>query len=630
MAFHLFIQPQTVLTLKNMTPALPQHTQFTNIFPSTPHRSSHVCGGVSSRTTNSTDPLLARRSANYHPNIWDYEFVESLTSDYKNETCTNRAQKLKENVSCMFDGASGLPYSLKLIDTIQRLGLDYHFHDEIKSAIDKIYINSKDYKYDLTIEALKFRLFRQHGYEISQGVLKSFIEEAKANRGGVQDFEGLLNLYEASFYAYEGEEILNEARQVTSKHLKNCLKERNDNRSSMSIFLEKEISHSLGLPLLCRVPRMEVRQYINMYEMKQDMNPTLLEFAKLDFNMVQATYREDLKYVSRFFFFFFFFSLLQLECFLWSIGLNSEPKSGNVRRRITKIAYLLTVIDDVYDVYGSLDELKLFTEAVERYIQIIEWSPYHSARVDSNDQQRCMQNDICYFYRWDINTVDNLPHYMRICFFALYNTVNETGYENLRNNLNLDVTPYLKKSWDNICKAFLVEAAWYYSGYIPTLEEYTNNAWISVGGPLLSIHAYCQLGDHENISKEALEYMNKNQSDLMHWSSMIFRLANDLATSKSELERGDAATSVQCYMHETGVSESVAREHMQHLISASWEKINTSLPSSQGVFSSSFINTVQNVARMGQYTYQFGDGHGIPNREAKDRIMSIIVKPIRV
>ncbi|KAI3889604.1 hypothetical protein MKX03_015497, partial [Papaver bracteatum] len=88
-----------------------------------------------------------------------------------NEICTNRAEKLKEIVRCMFDGASGLPYSLNLIDTIQRLGLDYHFYDEIKSALDKIYINSKDYHVsinDMTTEALKFRLFRQHGYGISQ------------------------------------------------------------------------------------------------------------------------------------------------------------------------------------------------------------------------------------------------------------------------------------------------------------------------------------------------------------------------------------------------------------------------------------------------------------------------------
>ncbi|KAI3936136.1 hypothetical protein MKW92_008128 [Papaver armeniacum] len=603
---HLFIEPQIVLKLRSLKPALLLHRLQSNIVPKT-HRSSHVRYLiVSSRTTHSTDPVLARprRSANYHPNIWNYEFVESLTSDYKastlcspqgiklkyqylrSEIWSNRAEKLKENVSGMFDAANGLPYSLKLIDTIQRLGLDYHFHAEIKSALDKIYINGKDYQYsqsDLVIEALKFRLFRQHGYEISQDVLKSFVEETNRNKGKAKDFEGLLSLYEASYYAYEGEEIINEARQITSKHLKNILKERNVNRSNMSIYLEEEISHSVELPLLCRVPRMEVRKYINVYEMKQDMNPTLLEFAKLDFNMVQATYHEDLKYASR------WWKELALdeslgfarnrlvECFLWIVGLNSEPKFGNVRRQVTKTAYLGTVVDDVYDVYGSLDELKLFTEAVQR---------------------------------WNINTVEDLPHYMKICFFALYNTVNEMGYEVLRNN-NLDVMPYLKKSWVDICNAYLQEATWYYSGYIPTLKEYKDNAWITVGGPLLSIHTYCLLGEHENITKEALECVTNNQSDLMRWS-------------------GDVAKSVQCYMHETGVSESIAREHMQHLISASWEKMNTSLSSSRDVFPSSFINTVQNVARMGQYIYQYGDGFGIPNREAKDRITSIIVEPIPV
>ncbi|XP_026432235.1 terpene synthase 10-like isoform X2 [Papaver somniferum] len=521
------------------------------------------------------------------------------------EICTNSAEKLKEIVRGMFDGASGLPDSLKLINTIQRLGLDYHFHDEIKSALEKTYIHSRNChvsQNDLTIEALKFRLFRQHGYEISQDVLKSFTEKTNDNKGKAKDLEGLLSLYEASFYAYEGEEILNEAQQVTIKHLKNCLKEIINNRSSMSIFLEEEISHSLELPLLWRVPRMEVRWYINMSELKQDMHPCLLEFAKLDFNMVQAKYHEDLKYASR------WWRELALdkslgfarnrlvESFLWIVGFNSEPKFGNVRKQVTKTAYLATVIDDVYDVYGSLDELKLFTEAVQR---------------------------------WDIKTVENLPGYMKICFFALYNTVNEMGYEVLRNN-NLDVMPYLKKSWVDLCNAYLLEATWYYSEYIPTLEEYTDIAWITVGGPLLSIHAYCLLGDHENITKEALECMTNNQSDLIRWSSMILRLADDLVTSKDELKRGDVAKSVQCYMHETGVSESIARVHMQHLIRASWEKMNTSLSSSRDVFPSSFINTVQNVARMGQYMYQIGDGHGIPNRETKDRIMSIIVKPIIV
>ncbi|KAI3892507.1 hypothetical protein MKX03_018068 [Papaver bracteatum] len=585
---HVFSQPHTILTINSLTPALRLNTQPANIPPNT-WRNSHVRCVDSSQTSNCTE---ARRSANYHPNIWDYEFVESLNTDYKSDICMKRAEKLKENVTGMIVEASGLPYSLKLIDTVQSLGLDYHFHNEIKSALDKIYMNGKDYHVSqndhLTFEALKFRLFRQHGYEMSQDIFKSFIENSNAKKGKVKDVEGLLSLYEASFYAYEGEKLLHEAQKVTSKHLKNYLKERIDDKSSMSIFLEEEIAHSLELPLLWRLPRMEVLRYINMYEMNQDMHTSLLEFAKLDFNMVQATYHEELKYASRWWRDLGLHESLDfarhrlVECFHW--------------RQVTKIAYLITVIDDVYDVYGSLDELELFTEAIER---------------------------------WDINTVENLQHYMKICFFALYITVNEVGYKVLRRN-NLDVMPYLKKSWGDVCKSYLIEATWYYSGYIPTLEEYTNNAWTSVAGPLMSIHTYCELGDYENITKEALECMTNNQSNLVRWSSMILRLADDLGTSKDELERGDVAKSIQCYMHETGVSEAIAREHIKYLISASWTKMNTSLSSSRGVFPSSFINIIQNIARTAQYIYQYGDGHGIPHREAKDRIMSIIVKPIPI
>lgn len=35
---------------------------------------------------------------------------------------------------------------------------------------------------------------------------------------------------------------------------------------------------------------------------------------------------------------------------------------------LTKINAVAVVIDDIYDVYGSLDELELFTDAVERLV----------------------------------------------------------------------------------------------------------------------------------------------------------------------------------------------------------------------------------------------------------------------
>ena len=46
--------------------------------------------------------------------------------------------------------------------------------------------------------------------------------------------------------------------------------------------------------------------------------------------------------------------------------------------------------------------------------------------------------------KWDINSVQLLPDYMRICFLALYNMVNETVHY-IHREQNVDVLPNLKK-----------------------------------------------------------------------------------------------------------------------------------------------------------------------------------------
>ncbi len=62
---------------------------------------------------------------------------------------------------------------LQLIDTLQRLGLAYHFEDEIKRILMSIsthdsYENTR-MREDLYATALEFRLLRQQGYKIPQG-----------------------------------------------------------------------------------------------------------------------------------------------------------------------------------------------------------------------------------------------------------------------------------------------------------------------------------------------------------------------------------------------------------------------------------------------------------------------------
>lgn len=78
---------------------------------------------------------------------------------------------LKEEVSAMLVGASKSEpaQKLKLIDTIERLGLWYHFGDQIGQQLQIIFDNDDQENYDLFTESLRFRILRQHGYGISCG-----------------------------------------------------------------------------------------------------------------------------------------------------------------------------------------------------------------------------------------------------------------------------------------------------------------------------------------------------------------------------------------------------------------------------------------------------------------------------
>lgn len=61
---------------------------------------------------------------------------------------------------------------LQLIDTIQRLGIEYHFQEEIDQALLTTFENFDHFckhNSDLHSIALRFRLLRQHGHIISYG-----------------------------------------------------------------------------------------------------------------------------------------------------------------------------------------------------------------------------------------------------------------------------------------------------------------------------------------------------------------------------------------------------------------------------------------------------------------------------
>lgn len=107
------------------------------------------------------------------------------------------------------------------------------------------------------------------------------------------DVKGMLSLFEAAHVICEGEKILDNAIEFTSKHLK-------DFKGNMDANLAKQVSRSLEIPLHWRMVRSEARWYMDIYEKEKGMNPTLLELAKLDFNTVQAVLQKDLRSMSRY------------------------------------------------------------------------------------------------------------------------------------------------------------------------------------------------------------------------------------------------------------------------------------------------------------------------------------------
>lgn len=59
-----------------------------------------------------------------------------------------------------------------------------------------------------------------------------------------------------------------------------------------------------------------------------------------------------------------------MEVYFWALGMAPHPHQSECRKAVTKMFGLVTIIDDVYDVYGTLEELQLFTDAVERFLCI--------------------------------------------------------------------------------------------------------------------------------------------------------------------------------------------------------------------------------------------------------------------
>ncbi|CAI0468053.1 unnamed protein product, partial [Linum tenue] len=291
-----------------------------------------------------------------------------------------RAEKLKEEAKLIFAQVvadDDLVAKLELVDSVRKLGLASFFEDEIKEGLDHVVSfaigkPSSHMKHSLHFCALSFRLLRQHGYHVSQDIFSEFVD--KPTRSFMEskccgDTLGLVELFEASHLGLEHEDIMEEANRFSARILKSSY-------PSLLLHHDKDlaecVAHALELPIHWRVQWFDVKWHIKVHEKRKKVDRALIDLAKVNFNVVQSALQKDLRQIARWWKDLGLIERLDftrdriVESFLCSVGLAVEPEFSSFRIHLTKIIIMILILDDVYDVYGSIEELKHFTAAIEK------------------------------------------------------------------------------------------------------------------------------------------------------------------------------------------------------------------------------------------------------------------------
>ncbi|KAL2495297.1 S-(+)-linalool synthase [Forsythia ovata] len=166
--------------------------------------------------------------------------------------------------------------SLMLVDAIQRLGVDYHFQEEIEAILRRHYMAATTYVdgfsyYTLHDLSLRFRLSRQ------QDIFDNFKGKDGTFEGKLkQDIRGLMELYEAAQLSLEGEDILDEAAKFSSQIVGNRLKH----------------------PYHKSIARFTAKNYIRDLQDINGWEKTLKELAKMDYYVAQTAHRQEVSQIS--------------------------------------------------------------------------------------------------------------------------------------------------------------------------------------------------------------------------------------------------------------------------------------------------------------------------------------------
>nr|XP_043637299.1 beta-caryophyllene synthase-like [Erigeron canadensis] len=551
------------------------------------------------RITNmsSEEVQVIRPPANFSPSIWEDQFVfyhqrgeeaemERIIGDLK--------EKVRKDLIVALDAPVEHSNLLKTIDAIQRLNLTYSFEEEITQVLQYIYDRYGD-KWNGCNPALWFRLMRQQGFNVSCDIFDDYMDENGGFKESlVKDVQGMLELYEAAFMRLEGEIVLDDALAFTRSHLEIIAKDALFSNPTISI----QIKEALKLPLQKKLPILEALFYIPFYEQQESHDKNLLKLAKYGFNLIQSLHKKELSQLSMWWKGFDVPKNLPyardrlVETFFWAVAVCYDPKFSQARIFLTKVIVLITFVDDTYDAYGTYEELKIFTEAFER---------------------------------WSITCLDILPGYMKLIYKGLMDAYKEME-ESIENEGKEDLINCAKEFTKDFIRGLMLEAKCVNEGYMPTVEEHAAIGFKTGGGDWLI--ASCFLGMGDALSKEAIKW-GVTKQPIFDCVSIIARIQNDIAGHKKEQQRNHFPSSVECYMRQYDVTEEYACEMLHKKVEDVWKELNREslmykdIPRPVLMVAVNFARLVETLYRNDKDNFTHAEG-------LKDQIKSLFIDAMSI
>ncbi|KAF2933442.1 hypothetical protein DAI22_04g083300 [Oryza sativa Japonica Group] len=462
----------------------------------------------------------------------------TTTHSYRSERwMQERAEKLRGQIQTLFGTCHDMSARMNLVDSVQHLGIDHLFQEEIEDALTSIH-GSEFRSSSLYEIALRFRLLREHGFWVSPDAFNKFKgDDGKFRNDIANDPKGLLSLYNAAHLLIHGEPELEEAISFARKHLELMSQD-----SVLNPPLAEQVKRALSLPLPRTFKRVETICYMSEYEREAGNIPILLELAKLDFNLLQHIHLEELKAISEWWKDLYGYMELRyirdrtIEAYAWSYMMFYEEDFAFTRMFVAKIIALDTVMDDTYDAHATVEECRQLNTAIQR---------------------------------WDKSAISILPEYLKKFYIKLLINFEEFEHQ-VSDNEKYKVT-YTKQEFQRQSTYYLQEAEWSYQKHKPSFKDQVVLSTKSSAVQLVCVAA--MIGWGNAVTTEAFEWAASG-NDAVIACAKIGRFMNDIAAFKCGKNKGDVASSVECYMNENRVTSEVAFAKIDSLVEDEWRTTN--------------------------------------------------------